>query len=139
MKKTLIFIIIFILVSIYPVSAEVYPDYTMKWNFKILNNPDLRQVALNIARNQNELIEEETDPIDEFTEGLERRLYSVAQREIVDIITGESDVPYGEFQAGDLWISVAEDTQTGEVIVEVTDVISGDSTVITYSKDDFNY
>lgn len=137
MKKILIMTMIILIASIIPVSAAVYPDYYMDWSFQIFNNPDARQVAINTAQSQNDMIEEETDPIEDFTDSLERRLSSVAQREIVDIIMGESDVPYGEFEAGNLWISVAEDPQTGEVIVEITDVVSGDSTVITYSQDDF--
>ncbi|MFW5988406.1 MAG: curli assembly protein CsgF [bacterium] len=139
MKKILIITMIILIATIIPVSAEVYPDYNMKWSFQIFNSPDARQVAINTAQSQNELIEEETetDQIDQFTDSLDRRLSSVAQREIVDIIMGESDVPYGEFEAGNLWISVAEDPQTGEVMVEITDVVSGDSTVITYSQDDF--
>lgn len=115
-----------------------YPNYNMSWDFKIFNDPDARQVAINTAQKQADLTETEEDPIDQFADGLERRLYSSAQRQIIDMIMGEEDIPYGDFEAGDLQISVAEDPQTGEVLVEITDTISGDSTVITYSDDDWS-
>lgn len=136
MKKILlisVMLIIFLSGSVF-----AYPNYNMSWDFQIYNNPDARQVAINTAQKQADLTETEEDPIDQFTEGLERRLYSSAQRQIIDMIMGEEDIPYGDFEAGDLQISVAEDPQTGEVLVEITDTISGDSTIITYSDDDWS-
>lgn len=121
----------------FTVTAYNSYNYTMSWSFQTFNQPNARQVAINTAEMQDGLIEEEEDPIEEFADGLDRRLYSSAQREIVDMIMDEDEVPYGEFEAGNLEISVAEDPQTGEVIVEIYDVISGDSTTITYSGDEW--
>ena len=136
MKKILL--ITCVIVIFLSNAAFAYPNYNMSWDFKIFDDPDARQVAINTAQKQSELTETEEDPIDRFTEGLERRLYSSAQRQIIDMIMGEEDIPYGDFEAGDLQISVAEDPQTGEVLVEITDTISGDSTIITYSDDDWS-
>lgn len=138
MRKVLPLVLIFGLIFTFAATVEAYNghNYTMSWSFQTFNDPNARQVAINTAEKQNDLIEVE-DPIQDFADGLERRLYSSAQREIVNKIMDEDEVPYGEYQAGNLNISVAEDPQTGEVLVEIIDKISGDSTIITYSGDDF--
>lgn len=137
MKKMFMIVAIFCLFYLVTVSASAYNshNYTMSWSFQTFNQPNARQVAINRAEKQDGLIEGEEDPIERFTSGLERRLYSSAQRDIVDKIMNEDEVPYGEYEAGDLEISVAEDPQTGEVLIEIYDVVSGDSTTITYSGD----
>lgn len=139
MKKLVSVIIAFLLVITFSGITQAYSgyNYTMSWSFQTFNNPNARQVAINTAETQDGLVDSVDDSIQDFTDGLERRLYSSAQREIVDIIMGRSDIPYGEFDAGNLSISVAEDPQTGEVIVEIIDKITGDSTIITYSDDYF--
>ncbi|MFW5987984.1 MAG: curli assembly protein CsgF [bacterium] len=138
--KKIIFIIVILLISInFSVFAAVYPDYSMRWNFELFNNHDARQVALNLAKSQEELLKEaiETDPIDQFIEGLERRLYTSAQRKIIDMIINEDEVASGSFDIGELSIVVAEDPETSKIIVEIIDKISGDSTIVTYSNDYF--
>lgn len=138
MKKFLPLVLIFGLIFTFAATTEAYNghNFTMSWSFQTFNNPNARQVAINTAEKQDGLIEVD-DPIQNFADGLERRLYSSAQREIVNKIMDEDEVPYGEYEAGNLNISVAEDPQTGEVLVEIVDKISGDSTIITYSGDDF--
>lgn len=137
MKKLLILSIIFTLFLMFSVSASAYTshNFTMSWSFQTFNQPNARQVAINKAEKQDGLIKDEESPIERFASGLERRLYSSAQRDIVDKIMSEDEVPYGEYEAGNLEISVAEDPQTGEVIVDIYDTVSGDSTTITYSGD----
>ncbi|MFW5790953.1 MAG: curli assembly protein CsgF [Bacillota bacterium] len=140
MKKLIPIFVAFALVVFFTGNIAAYNghNYTMSWSFQTYNQPNARQVAINTAEKQNDLIEEEEDPIQRFADGLERRLYSSAQREIVDKIMDEDEVPYGEYQAGNLNISVAEDPQTGDVIIEIVDQVSGDSTIIDYSSDDFS-
>jgi|GEM_PF-1129922 len=139
MKKAFTLSVFLCLLLIFSFTVQAYNGYnfTMSWSFQTFNQPNNRQVAINVAEMQQDMIEEEEDPIEQFTDGLERRLYSSAQREIVDMIMDEDEVPYGEFEAGNLEISVAEDPQTGEVIVEIYDMVSGDSTTITYSGDEW--
>lgn len=139
MKKIFTLTAALIIILGFSFSTAAYPNYNMSWSFQKVNNPDARQVAINVAKSQDGLVRPEKDSIERFKESLERRLYSRAQREIVDAIMNEEDVPYGDFEAGDLKISVAEDPDTGEVLVEITDTISGDSTVITYSNDKWSY
>ena len=139
MKKliTISLFICLILTISYSAYAYSSPNFTMSWSFQTFNQPNARQVAINIAEKQDGLIEEQEDPIEKFASGLERRLYSSAQRDIVDKIMNKDEVPYGEYEAGNLEISVAEDPQTGEIIVDIYDTVSGDSTTITYSGDDW--
>ena len=138
MKKIMSIVLIFGVIFTFVSTAEAYYEnnFVMGWSFQIFNNPNARQVAINTAEKQDGLIEVD-DPIQDFADGLERRLYSSAQRDIVNKIMDEDEVPYGEYEAGNLNISVAEDPQTGEVLVEITDKISGESTIITYSGDNF--
>lgn len=139
MRKLIPIFVAFALIVVFAGNIEAYnsPNYTMSWSFQTYNQPNGRQVAINTAEKQDGLIDEEDDPIQRFADGLERRLYSSAQREIVNKIMDEDEVPYGEYQAGNLNISVAEDPQTGDVIIEIVDQVSGDSTIIDYSSDDF--
>ncbi|MEC9489924.1 MAG: curli assembly protein CsgF [Halanaerobiales bacterium] len=138
MKK--VFIITMALVIMLGLTfTNAYANYNMSWNFQKFNNPNARQVANNRAKTQDGMIENQQDPLERFKESLERRLYSRAQREIVDAIMNEEDIENENFTAGDLDISIAEDPQTGEVLVTITDKISGDSTVITYSSDKWSY
>ena len=139
MKKLIIFsLFIFLLLTIsYSAYAYSSPNFTMSWSFQTFNQPNARQVAINNAEKQDGLIEEKKDPIENFASGLERRLYSSAQRDIVNKIMNKDEVPYGEYEAGNLEISVAEDPQTGEIVVDIYDTVSGDSTTITYSGDEW--
>lgn len=136
MKYISILFILLCVTFVFPAAASQYPEYNMKWDFNIFNDPDARQVAINIAQNQEGLIDREDDPIATFVEALERRLYMTTQNKIVDIILENEDIPYGEFEAGDLIISIAKDPNTDEILVEITDKITGDSTILIYSSFD---
>jgi len=117
-------------------STVTAANYTMSWDFEVFNNPNATQVAINVAQTQDDLTEEEEDPLERFKEGLERRLYSAIQRRIVDMITGDSEA-YGEFEAGNLEVKVAEDPDTGEVIVDIYNTETGESTIITYAPGEY--
>ncbi len=114
-------------------------NYTMSWDFEVFNNPDARQVALNLANTQDSLIEEEEDALERFKEGLERRLYSAAQRSLVDMILGEEEVSEGQFPVGNLIVTIDEDDVTGEVTIIIEDTETGETTFISYSPDDYIY
>ena len=135
MKK--IQLVILTLIMILSCGSIKAANQTMSWDFQIFNDYNHRQIALNIAQVQVGLVEDETDPIMEFKDDLERRLFSSVQRNIVDMILNEDEIPYGKFEAGDLRITVAEDPLTGEVVIDIVDVVSGDSTTINYSSDDW--
>ena len=111
--------------------------YTMSWRFRVYNNPNARQVAINVAEKQAGLVEENQDPIDRFRESFERRLMSSVQRSLIDQILGEEEVEEGNFQTGDLDISVSEDPDTGDITLEITDLNTGETTIVTYSSDEW--
>lgn len=140
-----LFIILLILVSLI-FSATFFAaaeNYTMSWRFRIFNNPNARQVAINTAEKQDGLIEENQDPVERFRESFERRLMSTVQRNLIDQILDDEEQADGNFQTGDLDITVTEDPDTGDVTLEITDLNTGETTVITYSADewptDYNY
>lgn len=118
-------------------------NYTMSWRFRIFNNPNARQVAINTAEKQDGLIEENQDPVQRFRESFERRLMSTVQRNLINQILDEDTDAGGNFQTGDLDITVTEDPDTGEVTLEITDINTGETTIISYSADewptDYNY
>jgi len=67
-------IMLFLILSI-SLSVSAY-NYNMSWNFRIFNDPDSRQVALNVAQIQLDNVVKEDDPIDAFQTSFERRLMS---------------------------------------------------------------
>jgi len=133
-------IIILILVSILFLGGSVQASqYTMSWSFRTFNNPNARQVAINTAEKQDGLVEEDEDPIEQFKESLERRLMSTLQRDLIDQITGEEEVDSGEsYQVGDLDISVVEE-DNGDVTLTITNLNTGETSVVTYSDDYYYY
>lgn len=146
MKKNyrIIFLIILIVFSIS--NAVIAYNYNMSWEFEIFNKYSNRQIAIDIAEKQLDMVEKEEDAADQFQESFERRLMSTVQRSIIDQIFSESGITVGEYRVGDLDISVAEDSNTGEVILEITDIITGETTIVTYGVDywlnseyDYNY
>lgn len=111
--------------------------YTMSWRFRIFNKPNARQVAINIAEKQDGLVEENQDPIEQFRESFERRLMSNMQRGLIDQIMSEESVEDGNYQVGDLDISVYEDPDTGDITLEITDLNTGETSIVTYSSDEW--
>lgn len=87
-------------------------QHTMAWNFELINNPNARQVALNIANTQQELLKttEEESGIDRFKESLDRMAMSKAIRDIVYYDPDDpGEAPYGFVPVDDGWIYYAWD------------------------------
>ena len=136
-KMVFIFISAVLIIGMTSGHAAAY-NINMSWNFRIFNNPNARQVAINTAEKQAEMIDvEEEDPLERFRERFERRLTSRIQRDMVSKILDDEELAFGDYEVGDLEISIAEDPDTGEVLVEITDVVTGETTVITYSSDEW--
>ena len=132
MKKLLILSVSLLIIFGFTFSTAAYPNYNMSWDFRIFDDPDARQVAINTAEKQDGLVENTQDSIDRFKEGLERQLYGSIQSDIIEQIdSGDYD---GEWQTGDLNITLKE--SNGEVVVKITDTITGETTTIYYS--DYN-
>jgi curli production assembly/transport component CsgF len=132
MKKFIILLASLLIIFGFTFSTAAYPNYNMGWDFRIFDDPDARQVAINTAEKQDGLVESTQDSIDRFKEGLERQLYGSIQRDIIKEI--DTDNPKGEWQTGDLNIELSE--SNGEVMVTITDTITGETTTIYYS--DYN-
>ncbi len=93
-------------------------SHTMRWDFQLMNNPNARQVALNIANAQQELLKttEEESGLDRFKESLDRMAMSKAIRDIVYYEPGsEEEPPYGFVPVDDGWIYYAWDPASGSM------------------------
>lgn len=105
MKKVILFALVGMLV-LGMSSGWAQASYTMSWGFTLIDNPNARQVALNIANAQQELLRETDDQsgIDQFKESLDRMAMSKAVRDIV-YYDPDSDAPgYGFVPVDDGWI-----------------------------------
>ncbi|TDO85238.1 curli production assembly/transport component CsgF [Halanaerobium saccharolyticum] len=131
MKKVFIITIAFV-IMLGLTFTNAHANYNMSWNFQKFNNPNARQVANNKAKTQDGLVESQEDALDQFAQSMERRLYSSVQSQIIDAIEEGNIGDVKNFQAGDLDISVTEANE--EVFIEITDTITGESTIVTYSN-----
>jgi len=137
MKKYGIIFLFFLIFIFTAVSSVGALNYTMSWRFQSFNNPNARQVNMNIAETQAGMVEEMIDPLERFRQQFERRMISTIQRSIVDRIRDEdAEGPAeGSYQVGDLEITITEDPLTGEVTLDVINIITGESTTISYSDE----
>lgn len=95
-----------VLVIVLTFGSTALASYTMSYSFQILNNPNARQVALNIASTQQELRKEaeEQSGIDMFKESLDRMTMSKAVRDIVYYDPNSDEPSYGFVPVDDGWI-----------------------------------
>jgi curli production assembly/transport component CsgF len=132
MKKIIILMASLLIVFGFTFSTAAYPNYNMSWDFRIFDDPDARQVAINTAEKQDGLVESTQDSIDRFKEGLERRLYGSIQSQIIEEIES-GEIEKKEWQTGDLKIEIIG-TSSEDVSVRITDTITGETTTIHYSN-----
>ena len=137
MNKNLMVVAIVTFIMILGFQGLVQADTTMSWEFQVFNNPNARQVAHNIAKAQKDLSKKEKDPIAEFKDGLDRRLQSSVQRDIMDMIFNDDRVAAGEYEVGKLNVRIAEEPETGLVILEITNTETGETTIVEYSTDEW--
>jgi len=137
MKKKILIFLVFSIILVFAISGMISAATVTSWNFEIFNNPNARQVAFNIAKAQDELAQEEKDPITEFISGMDRRLESSVQREIMDMIMDDDRIAAGEYEVGNLTVKVAEDPGTGNVILQITNIETGETTIVEYSTNEW--
>ncbi len=70
-----------------------------------------------------------SDPLDDFSTSLNRRILSILAGKIVDSAFGEEGLEPGRFELGDFVIDVIENANGGPVIT-ITDLVSGNTTTI---------
>ena len=134
-KKLFIISIIFFFIVI-SFSSFSGAASTTSWNFRILNNPDSRQVAHNIAQAQQEMSEAE-DPIAQFISGLESRIMNNIQRDIVNQMI-EEGLAEGVYETNTLIIEVSED-DNGVVTIWIENKETGERTEIEYGTNDWDF
>jgi len=118
MRKKLTLVSTVLLLSLVLGSATVWADAVMSWSFSTFNNPNARQVALNIANRQQELAElddSEKTAMERFQESLERMQMSYAIRNLLELEPTEGD--YGYLPLGDSWLYWEYDEETKSITV----------------------
>lgn len=97
---------------------------------------------INGAQIQNEFTEsssrtsrEETDPLSEFTDTLQRRLLGAISAQIVESIYGENPSDDGTFQVGDTQVNF--DRVGDQVNVTILDLATGGETTISLPAPQF--
>lgn len=135
MRDKIIFIILISLFIFFIFSNSASASATTSWKFQTFNDPDARQVAQNIASTQNEMSLSE-DPIAQFISGLNGRIMSLIQQDIVNKMV-EDELAEGSYDVGNLEIVVNEDEITGVVTLVLTNTETGEVTEIEYSTSDW--
>ena len=127
--------ILLIILLFTTVAGTAWAGATMSYRFEFFDNANARQVALNIANRQQELLkaEDEMSVIERFQESLERQIINRAIREIVDSAFN----PDGEIQEG--WYQVGDDIiefkrVNGDMVVTYIDA-DGNLTEIIITRD----
>ena len=128
-KKISIIILFFFILIIFSNSALAAS--VTSWKFNIFNNPDARQVAQNIASAQNDM-SLANDPIAQFISGINGRIMNMIQQDIVNKMLEDNIGDGLNYEVGDVEIDVTEDPLTGIVTIVLTNIITGEITVIEY-------
>lgn len=104
MKKIVLLSLVVILV--FSMGGLARAQHTMTWGFELIGNPNARQVALNIANAQQELLRstDEQTAMERFKESLDRMAMSKAVRDIVYYDPNSGDPGYGFVPVEDGWI-----------------------------------
>jgi hypothetical protein len=109
MTKRLTLIGVALLITLICGSTAALADAVMSWSFNTFNNPNARQVALNIANRQAELAEledEEKTIMERFQESLERMQMSYSIRKLLELPEDEDFGPgsFGWLPLGNSWL-----------------------------------
>jgi len=124
-----------ILILIFCFSNITLAASTTSYSFRVLNSPDQRQVAFNIAAKQHEMSLEE-DKIAQFKSLIEGRIMSIISSDIVEKMIAEEGFGGGaEYDTDSLDIFVEE--VNGEVIVTIVNKETGEKDELVYNPDDW--
>ncbi|MGP3778437.1 curli assembly protein CsgF [Halanaerobium saccharolyticum] len=128
-RKISLIMLFFIILMIFSNSALAAS--VTSWKFNIFNDPDARQVAQNIASAQNDM-SLANDPIAQFISGINGRIMNMIQQDIVNKMLEDNIGDGLNYEVGDVEIDVTEDPLTGIVTIVLTNIITGEITVIEY-------
>ena len=127
--------ILLILTLIFCFSSITLAASTTSYSFRVLNSPDQRQVAFNIAGKQHEMSLEE-DKIAQFKSLIEGRIMSIISSDIVEKMIAEEGFGGGaEYDTDSLDIFVEE--INGQVIVTIINKETGEKDELVYNPDDW--
>ena len=133
--KIKILSILLMLIILFSISNFSLAASTTSYSFRVLNNPDQRQVAFNIASKQHEMSLEE-DKIAQFKSLIEGRIMSIISSDIVEKMLAEEGFGGGaEYDTDSLDIFVEE--INGQVIVTIINKESGEKDELVYNPDDW--
>lgn len=132
-----IFSIFLILILIFSISQLTSAGSTMSYSFRVLNNPDQRQVAHNIASKQHEMSLEE-DKLAQFISLIEGRIMSIISSDIVEKMLSEEGITEDlYYDTNSLDIFVEPDPDTDIVEIRVVNKESGEEETLVYNPDDW--
>lgn len=124
-----------ILILVFFSSSIALASSNTSYSFRVLNNPDQRQVAFNIAAKQHEMSLEE-DKIAQFKSLIEGRIMSIISSDIVEKMIAQEGFGGGaEYDTDSLDIYVEE--INGQVIVTIINKESGEKDELVYNPDDW--
>lgn len=108
---------------------------TTIYGFRVLNSPDQRQIAFNIASKQHEMSLEQ-DKIAQFRSLIEGRIMSIISSDIVEKMLSEEGFGGGaQYDTDSLDIIVEE--VNGQVIVTIINKDTGEKDELIYNPDDW--
>lgn len=124
-----------LLILLFIISNSSLAASTTSYSFRVLNSPDQRQVAFNIASRQHEMSLEE-DKIAQFKSLIEGRIMSIISSDIVEKMIAEEGFGGGaEYDTDSLDIFVEE--VNGQVIVTIINKETGEKDELVYNPDDW--
>lgn len=131
LRFTLIVILLFTLTGLSSAAS------TTSYSFRVLNDPDARQVAYNIAKAQHDM-SLEVDEVAQFISIIEGRIMSLITEDIVSKMLGDGFGESGQanYDTNTLDITVIE-SDDGVVTVRVRNVVSGEESELVYNPDEW--
>jgi len=127
--------ILLVLALVFNFSSIISAASITSYSFRVLNSPDQRQVAFNIAGRQHEMSLEE-DKIAQFKSLIEGRIMSIISSDIVEKMLAEEGFGGGaEYDTDSLDIFVEE--VNGQVIVIIINKETGERDELVYNPDDW--
>ena len=124
-----------ILILIFCFSSISLAASTTSYSFRVLNSPDQRQVAFNIASKQHEMSMEE-DKIAQFTSLIEGRIMSIISSDIVEKMLAEEGFGGSAIYDTDSLDIFVEEVD-GQVIVTIINKNTGEEDELVYNPDDW--
>ncbi len=123
------------LILIFSISILSTAASTTSYSFRILNSPDQRQVAQNIASKQHEMSLEE-DKVAQFKSLIEGRIMSIISSDIVEKMLSEEGFG-GDTQYDTDSLDIFVEEVDGQTIITIVNKESGEEDELIYNPDEW--